>query len=73
VAAHEIMIATPAIRNLIREGKNHQIDTAIQTGGYLKMQTMDASLVSLYKKGLIRKEVALTQSINPEEIKKNLI
>lgn len=73
VAAHEIMVATPAIRNLIREGKNHQIDTAIQTGAYLKMQTMDSSLVSLYKKGLIRKEVALTQSINPEEIKKNLI
>ena len=73
VAAHEIMIATPAIRNLIREGKIHQIDTAIQTGGYLKMQTMDSSLMNLYKKGIIRKEIAISQAYNIDEMKKNLM
>lgn len=53
VAALEIMIATPAIRNLIREGKTHQIDSAIQTGGRNGMKTMDMALVDLYKKGRI--------------------
>ena len=67
------MVATPAIRNLIREGKNHQIDTAIQTGGYLKMQTMDSALTSLYKKGLITKDLALAQAYNPQDMKKNMI
>lgn len=73
VAAHEIMIATPAIRNLIREDKIHQIDTSIQTGAKLKMQTMDSSLMDLYMRGLIRKDVALTQAIHPEEMKKHII
>ena len=73
VAAHEIMIATPAIRNLIREDKIHQIDTAIQTGAKLKMQTMDSSLIDLYMRGLIRKDIALTQAMNPEEMKKYII
>jgi twitching motility protein PilT len=53
VAALEIMTATPAIRNLIREGKTHQIDSAIQTGGKNGMKTMDMALVDLYKKGRI--------------------
>ncbi len=73
VAAHEIMIATPAIRNLIREDKIHQIDTAIQTGGKYRMQTMDSSLVDLYNRGLIKKDIALTQAINQEEIKKYIV
>ena len=73
VAALEIMVATPAIRNLIRENKIHQINTAIQTGGSLRMQTMDSALVSLYRKGLIRKEVALTQAFNQEDMKKNIM
>ncbi len=73
VAAHEIMIATPAIRNLIREDKIHQIDTSIQTGGKFRMQTMDSSLVDLYNRGLIRKDIALTQAVNQEEIKKYIV
>jgi len=73
VAAHEIMISTPAIRNLIREDKVHQIDTAIQTGGKFRMHTMDSSLVNLYNRGLISKDVALTQSINHEEMKKYIV
>ena len=73
VAAHEIMIATPAIRNLVREDKIHQIDTSIQTGGKFRMQTMDSSLVDLYNRGLIRKDIALTQAVNQEEIKKYIV
>ncbi|MBS4024231.1 MAG: type IV pilus twitching motility protein PilT [Clostridia bacterium] len=73
VAAHEIMITTPAIRNLIREDKIHQIDTAIQTGAKYRMQTMDSSLIDLYTRGLIKKEVALTQAINQEDIKKYIV
>lgn len=70
VAAFEVMIATSAIRNLIREDKIHQIDTVIQTGAKYNMQTMDSSLIDLYMKGLIRKDVALTQAVNQEEMKK---
>ena len=72
IAAHEVMIATPAIRNLIREGKNHQIDTAIQTSAALNMQTMDTSLVNLYKRGEITKEMAISQAYNIDEIKKKI-
>lgn len=73
VAAFEVMIATPAIRNLIREDKIHQINTSIQTGTKFGMQAMDNSLVDLYKRRLIKKEAALTQAFNQEDIKKYLI
>lgn len=73
VAAFEVMVATTAIRNLVREDKIHQIDTAIQTGAKYQMQTMDASLLELYRKGLISKDTALTQAINQENIKKYII
>lgn len=73
VGAFEVMVATPAIRNLIREDKIHQIDTAIQTGGKLQMQTMDSALINLFKRGLISKDIAITQSVNYDEIKKYLI
>ena len=53
VAAFEVMVANPAIRNLIREGKTHQIQNVIQTGSNQGMQTMDASLIELYRKRLI--------------------
>lgn len=73
VAAFEVMIATPAIRNLIREGKIHQVDTSIQTGSKFGMQTMDNSLVDLYKRRLITRDTALTQAFNQDEIRKYLI
>lgn len=73
VAAFEVMIATTAIRNLIREDKIHQIDTAIQTGGKYKMQTMDSSILDLYRRGLITKETALMQAVNQENIKKYIL
>lgn len=53
VAAFEVMIANSAIRNLIREGKTHQIQNVIQTGVSQGMQTMDASIIDLYKKRII--------------------
>ena len=69
VCAMEIMIASPAIRNLIREAKAHQITSAIQTSATLGMQTMDQSLRDLYQKGLIAYDEALSRAMNPEEFK----
>jgi twitching motility protein PilT len=66
VAAHEIMIGTPAIRNLIREAKVAQMYSAIQTGGSLGMQTMDQCLQTLLGKGLISREVARDKAKMPE-------
>lgn len=73
IAVFEIMIATTAIRNLIREEKIHQIDTAIQTGAKFHMQTMDNSLLELYQKGLITKDTALMQSINQDNVRRYII
>ncbi|HHX61426.1 MAG TPA: type IV pilus twitching motility protein PilT [Epulopiscium sp.] len=73
VAAFEVMMANTAIRNLIREGKIHQIDTAIQTGSKFKMQTMDNSLLDLYKKGVITKELALMQAVHQDNLRKYII
>lgn len=66
VAALEIMVVTPAIQNLIREGKSHQIDSAVQTGGKYGMKTMDMALADLYKKGMISYDTALTYSVDRE-------
>ncbi len=68
VLALEIMIATPAIRNLIREGKTYQIQTAIQTGMKFGMQTMDNSLINLFRQGLISKNTALDYAVDREFI-----
>jgi twitching motility protein PilT len=70
VPAVELMIATPAIRNLIREAKTHQIHTAIQTGAQYGMQTMDQSLFTLYSRRLITLENALARAIYPDELRK---
>lgn len=53
VAATEILIANPAVRNIIREGKSHQLDAVIQTGSDQGMQTMDRTLVNLIQSGII--------------------
>ncbi|MBE0506416.1 MAG: type IV pilus twitching motility protein PilT [Marinospirillum sp.] len=66
VAAHEIMIGTPAIRNLIREDKIAQMYSAIQTGATHGMQTMDQCLKQLISKDLISKEVAREKAKQPE-------
>ncbi|KAB3537359.1 type IV pilus twitching motility protein PilT [Alkaliphilus pronyensis] len=70
VAAFEVMTATPALRNLIREGKTHQIQNSIQTGSKFGMQTMDSSLVNLYKRNEISKETLLNQGMDREGIKR---
>ncbi len=70
VPAVEIMMATPAIRNLIRESKTHQIHTAIQTGAQFGMQTMDQALYALYTRRLVSLENVLARAIFPEELRK---
>lgn len=64
VAALEIMVGIPAIRNLVREGKVHQIPSAIQTGQKYGMQTLDQALMDLLNKGIITREAALEKSPN---------
>ena len=66
VAALEILVATPAIRNLIREGKTHQIDSSVQTGSKFGMKSMDMSLIELYRKGLISRDSLMTYCIDRE-------
>jgi twitching motility protein PilT len=68
--ACEILVPTPGVRNLIREGKTHQIYSLIQTGAAHGMQTMDASLAGLVRAGRITQEIAETRSSNVEELRK---
>jgi twitching motility protein PilT len=70
VAAFEIMLANTATRNLIREGKTHQIQSSIQTGSKFGMCTMDSSIAALYQKGIISKENALGYSIEKEMLER---
>jgi len=66
--AMEIMVVTPAIRNLIREEKIHQIYSAMQAGQKFGMQTMNQSLLSLIQRRKISKEEALNRTTNPDEL-----
>jgi len=70
--AAEILIATPAVRNLIREAKIHQIYSAMQAGGKLGMQTMDAALAQLVRSGSITHETAVSQCHSLEELNRLL-
>jgi len=70
VPANEIMIASSAIRNLIREAKSHQITSMIQTSGNMGMITMDQCLRDLYLKGFITMEDAMSRCQNPDELRK---
>jgi twitching motility protein PilT len=67
VVAAEVLVATPAVRNLIREGKTHQIYTSMQAGGKHGMQVMDQHLAELVKKGKITYEMGLERSHHVEE------
>jgi twitching motility protein PilT len=69
VAAVEIMVITPAIQNLIRESKTHQIPNAIQTGARQGMKTMDQALIDLYREGYISKENAFLYAVDFEYMK----
>ncbi|MDP8943514.1 MAG: type IV pilus twitching motility protein PilT [Actinomycetota bacterium] len=68
--ATEVLVPTPAVRNLVREGKTHQIYSALQTGGSHGMQTMDASLADLVRRGRISRELAESRSSTPEELRR---
>ena len=72
VLATEILVATPAVRNMIREQAIEQIPTAIQTGSQFGMHTMDVSLKSLYEEGIVTYEEALTKVKNIEEFEQLL-
>jgi twitching motility protein PilT len=68
--ATEVLVPTPAVRNLIREGKTHQIYSALQTGVSHGMQTMDTSLADLVRKNKITRELAESRSSTPEELRR---
>lgn len=65
--AYEFLIATPAVRNMIREGKSHQIVSSIQTGGQIGMITMDASLADLHLRKQITYEMGISRAVDPKE------
>ncbi len=72
IGAFEIMICNQAVRNLIREGKSHQLMSSIQTGRKIGMMSMDTSLVELYKKGYITVDEAMAHSVDKTFIKRLL-
>lgn len=72
VPAFEIMILNPAIRNLIREGKVHQIDGIIYTSQADNMISLDTSIFNLYKNGIISKHTAIYEAANPEMMTKRI-
>jgi twitching motility protein PilT len=70
VCATEVLVPTAGVRNLIREGKTHQLYSALQTGASHGMQTMDASLVELVRTGKITSQMAERRSSSPGELKR---
>lgn len=68
VAAAEILVATPAVRNIIREGKAHQLEAVIQTGAEHSMQSMDKTLVNLIHNGTITYDEARNYAVDIEEL-----
>lgn len=72
VPAVEILVSNPAVRNLIREGKIHQIYSVIQTGGRQGMQLMDSHLEELYRRGIIDRQTAIENATDPENLSKNI-
>jgi len=72
IVAAEVMIASDAIRNLIREGKTPQMVNAIQTGSKFGMQTLDQALIHLHRRGLVSLEDVLYRCRDPEAVKKTL-
>ncbi len=73
VAAFEVMVATPSIRTLIRDGKTHQLYLDIQTGGELGMVTLDGSLLKLCKDKQIEYEMALSKCSNHQDFQRRAI
>ena len=69
----EVLVATPAIRNLIREAKTHQIYSMLQAGGKYGMVTMDMSLAHLVKTGRISMETAVDRCANEEDLRRLMV
>jgi twitching motility protein PilT len=72
VAAFEIMVATDAIRNLIRDGRTEQMPTYLQTGRQFGMQTMDQALIDLVRSGAVTLEEAALRANKPDEVRRLL-
>jgi twitching motility protein PilT len=72
IPAFELMFATPAVRNAIREGKNHMLDNIIQTSSDVGMMNLETSLAALIKQGSISEETATTYAIRPGELQSKL-
>ncbi len=70
LAAAEILVATPAVRNIIREGKSHQLDAVIQTGGDIGMQSMDRTLVGMVQAGSIAYDEARNYAVDLGELER---
>ena len=68
VAAAELLVATPAVRNIIREGKSHQLEAVIQTGSEFGMQSMDKTLVNLIRNGTITYDEARNYAVDIDEL-----
>ncbi len=73
VVACELLIPTPAVRNLIREGKTHQIYSMMQTGTQYGMQTMDGALADLVRRRIITKDLAVKRSSTPQELERLMV
>ncbi len=72
LAAIEVLIGTPAVRNIIREGNSSQLESVMQTGGKYGMIVMNNYLIGLYEKGQISMETAIRRSSNPDYVKKRI-
>ncbi|RMG34260.1 MAG: type IV pilus twitching motility protein PilT [Planctomycetota bacterium] len=72
VAAYELLVVTPAIANLIREGKTFRINSAIQTGRKYGMQLLDDALFNLWQKGLCEEQDVIVRANNPDELEKKI-
>jgi twitching motility protein PilT len=70
VVCAEVLALTPAVRNLIREGKTHQIHSVLQTSGASGMQSMDAALATLVRAGKVTRELAEARSSTPDELRR---
>jgi len=70
--ATEILLATPAVRNVIREGKSHLIDNIIMTSSSIGMQTLETSLTALVRSGKISLDTALSFSLRPQELMRDI-
>ncbi|MEA3407288.1 MAG: type IV pilus twitching motility protein PilT [Chloroflexota bacterium] len=73
VAAVEVMMATSAVRNMIREGRTHQLPGVIETGQRAGMQTLDQALVALLRRGLITPDTVLARASNPDYLRSRMV